>query len=93
MGAAARIRERNATVAGGPLGFGAGRAALVADRDGAVLVSGRSGSSRNSSTGRSSTGQEQAPAWLELRTGDAFDTAIFYAEVLDRACEQPTAVR
>lgn len=32
-------------------------------------------------------GGEAAPAWLELRTRNTFDAAIFYGEVLEWACE------
>lgn len=34
-------------------------------------------------------GRKGAPAWLELRTRDAFDAAIFYGEVLDWGGERP----
>ncbi|MFE7775121.1 VOC family protein [Streptomyces sp. NPDC057445] len=81
---AARIRERSATVAVGPLSFGTGRAALAADRDGAVFGIWQGGVIPDWRVGRA-----KAPAWLELRTRDAFDAAIFYAEVLDWACEKP----
>lgn len=81
---AARIRERSATVAVGPLTFGTGRAALAADREGAVF-----GIWQGRTIPDSSVGRDQAPAWLELRTRDAFDAAIFYGEVLDWAGERP----
>ncbi|MFG3310180.1 VOC family protein [Streptomyces wuyuanensis] len=76
-----RIRERSATVAVGPLGFGTGRAALAADRDGAVF-----GIWEGKAIPDWRVGHDTAPAWLELRTRDALDAAIFYAEVLDWAC-------
>lgn len=38
---------------------------------------------------RGTVGRGKAPAWLELRTRDAFTAAIFYGEVLDWACERP----
>ncbi|OON82986.1 VOC family protein [Streptomyces tsukubensis] len=72
----AKIRERSGTVAVGPLGLPSGRAALAADRDGAVFglwedagIPGR-------------VGERSIQAWLRLRTRDAFDAAIFYGEVL-----------
>ncbi|MBB5937173.1 VOC family protein [Streptomyces zagrosensis] len=74
--AAARVRERGATVAVGPLRFGRGRAALVSDRDGAVF------GLWEGAVLRWSVGRGSAPAWLELRTRNAFDAAIFYGEVL-----------
>lgn len=82
--AAARIRERSATLAVGPLRFGRGRAALAADREGAVF-----GIWEGSVLADWSVGKGGAPAWLELRTRNAFDSAIFYAEVLDWASEEP----
>lgn len=78
-----RIRERSATIAVGPLGFGTGRAALAADRDGAVF-----GIWEGRAIPDWRLGHDTAPAWLELRTRDAFDAAIFYAEVLDWACRE-----
>ncbi|MEU3304083.1 VOC family protein [Streptomyces sp. NPDC006678] len=81
--AASRICERSATVAVGPLSFGTGRAALASDRDGAVF-----GIWQGQAIPDWSVGTDKAPAWLELRTRDAFDAAIFYAEVLDWACGQ-----
>ncbi|GAA4656853.1 VOC family protein [Streptomyces buecherae] len=72
----ARVRERGATVAVGPLRFAHGRAALAADLDGAVFGVWE-GTVLPWSVGRGS-----APAWLELRTRDAFAAAIFYGEVL-----------
>ncbi|WKX74115.1 VOC family protein [Streptomyces sp. XD-27] len=79
--AAARIRERSATVAVGPINFGKGRAALAADPDGAVFGIWQ-GQLPHWSVGRGS-----APAWLELRTRDTFAAAIFYAGVLNWASE------
>ncbi|MFD9368331.1 VOC family protein [Streptomyces sp. NPDC060020] len=80
---AARIRERSGTVAVGPLAFGTGRAALASDRDGAVF-----GIWQGDAIPDWGMGGEAAPAWLELRTRDAFDAAIFYGEVLEWACGQ-----
>ncbi|TJZ58935.1 VOC family protein [Streptomyces piniterrae] len=76
---AARIRERGATVAVGPLRIGPGRAALAADRDGATF------GFWEGETLPWSVGHGKAPACLELRTRDAFAAAIFYAEVFDWA--------
>ncbi|KUL38695.1 bleomycin resistance protein [Streptomyces sp. NRRL F-4489] len=80
---AARIRERGATVAVGPLKLGPGRAALAADPDGATFGfwEGRTASWR--------VGAGSAPAILELRTRDAFAAAIFYAGIFDWASERP----
>ncbi|MGW6563799.1 VOC family protein [Streptomyces sp. NPDC054975] len=83
---ASRIRERSATVAVGPLRFGTGRAALASDREGAVF-----GIWEGEVIPDWSVGKGGAPAWLELRTRNAFDAAIFYAEVLDWAGERPNA--
>lgn len=78
----ARILERSGTVAVGPLPFGTGRAALAADRDGAVF-----GIWQGDAIPDWDMGGEAAPAWLELRTRNAFDAAIFYGEVLEWACD------
>jgi predicted enzyme related to lactoylglutathione lyase len=78
--AAARIRERSATVALGPVAFASGRALVAADRDGAVF---------GVWDGRLPSGWEswhdQGPVVLRLRTRDAFDAAIFYGGVLEWA--------
>ncbi|MEV0575188.1 VOC family protein [Streptomyces sp. NBC_01463] len=76
--AAARIRERGATLAVGPIPLGQGRAGLAADPDGATFgfwegpgpawVSGEGGG---------------APARLDLQTRDVFDAAKFYGPVFD----------
>ncbi|MFD3546964.1 VOC family protein [Streptomyces sp. NPDC058655] len=81
---AARIRERGATMAVGPLAFGTGRAALGADPAGAVF-----GFWQGEVIPDWAVGRDTAPAWLELRTRDAFAAAIFYGEVLDWAGEEP----
>ncbi|MEU3184210.1 VOC family protein [Streptomyces sp. NPDC006923] len=80
--AAARIRERGATVAVGPLAFHSGRAALAADPDGAAFGIWE-GSVRSDWT----VGRGSAPAWLELRTRDTADAARFYSQVLGWAPE------
>ncbi|MFI1393554.1 VOC family protein [Streptomyces sp. NPDC020681] len=82
--AAARIRERSGTVAVGPLAFPIGRGALAADRDGAVF-----GIWEGALIPDWQSGHKDAPAWLLLRTRNAFDAAIFYGEVLDWASERP----
>lgn len=83
---ASRIRERGATVAVGPLRIGPGRAALAADRDGATF------GFWEGQTMAWSVGQGGAPVCLELRTRDAFDAAIFYAEVFGWASGRPGGV-
>ncbi|MFD9366242.1 VOC family protein [Streptomyces sp. NPDC060020] len=82
---ASRIRERGATMAVGPLAFGTGRAALAADPAGAVF-----GFWQGEVVPDWSVGRGSAPAWLELRTRDAFAAAIFYGEVLDWGGERPS---
>ncbi|MER7762777.1 VOC family protein [Streptomyces sp. NPDC097619] len=77
----ARVTERSGTVAVGPVSFGTGRAALAADRDGAVF-----GIWQGAVIPDWHVGREEAPAWLELRTRHAFDAAVFYGEVLEWAC-------
>ncbi|MFI0927138.1 VOC family protein [Streptomyces sp. NPDC021012] len=82
--AVARIRERGGTIGVGPVRYPpSGRAALVADREGATfgIWEGRVLSDWH-------VGDEPAPAWLELHTGNAFDAALFYGEVLDWAAAQ-----
>ncbi|WP_190085402.1 VOC family protein [Streptomyces longisporoflavus] len=81
---AARIRERSATVAVGPLRFPVGRGALAADRDGAVF-----GIWEGQLISDWHSWRADAPVWLRLRSPDAFQSAIFYGQVLDWACERP----
>ncbi|AVH54902.1 MULTISPECIES: VOC family protein [Streptomyces] len=80
----ARSQERGGTTAVGPISLPPGRAALLADRDGAVfgiwegeLVSGWE------------TWRRAAPVFIRLHTRDAFDAALFYGEVLDWASSTP----
>lgn len=80
---AARVRERGATMAVGPLAFGTGRAALAADPDGAVF-----GFWQGEVIPDWTAHPGGAAGWLELRTRDAFAAAVFYGEVLDWACER-----
>ncbi|MET9604323.1 VOC family protein [Streptomyces sp. NPDC006512] len=85
--AASRIRERSGTVAVGPVSFpSGGRAALVADLEGAVF-----GIWGGPVSSRWRVGLGPAPAWLELRTRNAFDAALFYGEVLEWASGRPGA--
>ncbi|MFF1449241.1 VOC family protein [Streptomyces sp. NPDC058274] len=81
--AVARVQERGGTTAVGPISFPPGRAALLADRDGAVF---------GIWEGKLVTGWEDwrqaAPAFVRLHTRNAFDAAIFYGEVLDWASER-----
>ncbi|MCX5115376.1 VOC family protein [Streptomyces sp. NBC_00378] len=72
---AARISERGATLAVGPLALGEGRAGIAADRDGAVF-----GFWEGPALSWPAE-QGGVPVRLDLRTRDAFDAAIFYAEV------------
>lgn len=82
--AAARCRERGGTTAVGPLALPPGRAALLADRDGAVF---------GIWEGPLITDWEEwraaAPTFIRLHTRDAFDAAIFYGEVLEWAAARP----
>jgi predicted enzyme related to lactoylglutathione lyase len=78
--AVSRTRERGGTAAVGPIAFQPGRAALLADRDGAVF-----GIWEGSLAGGWEEWRKAAPAFIRLHTRDAFDAAIFYGEVLDWA--------
>jgi predicted enzyme related to lactoylglutathione lyase len=82
--AASRARERGGTVAVGPLSFLPGRAALLADRDGATF-----GVWEGELVGSWETWRRSAPAFIRLHTRDAFDAAIFYGEILDWASARP----
>ncbi|MFJ6694894.1 VOC family protein [Streptomyces sp. NPDC091272] len=77
-------RERGGTAAVGPLSFPPGRAALLADRDGAVF-----GVWEGELISDWERWRRAAPAFVELHTRDAFDAAIFYAEVLGWGSEVP----
>ncbi|MEX0172975.1 VOC family protein [Streptomyces sp. LMG1-1-1.1] len=74
---AARIGERGATMAVGPLAFGTGRAGLAADPAGAVF-----GFWEGEVVPDWSVGRGGAPVRLDLHTRDAFEASIFYGEVL-----------
>jgi predicted enzyme related to lactoylglutathione lyase len=73
---AAEIRERGGTVAVGPLDFDAGRLALAADSAGAAFGIWE-GDRRDSPRSRG----HGAPVWIELRTRDAFASALFYGQI------------
>ncbi|GEB47488.1 MULTISPECIES: VOC family protein [Streptomyces] len=73
-----RVNERGATVAVGPLRVGDGRAAVAADPYGAPF-----GLWEGEVPEGWTVGAGQAPAWLELRTPDAFAAAVFYGEALE----------
>ncbi|PWI40987.1 doxorubicin biosynthesis protein DnrV [Streptomyces sp. ICBB 8177] len=70
------IRERGGTVAVGPLEFDAGRLALAADPAGASF------GVWEGAQGRPQRSQPiGAPVWIQLRTRDAFASALFYGGV------------
>ncbi|MER5757553.1 VOC family protein [Streptomyces sp. NPDC002088] len=81
--AVARVRERGGTSAVGPLSFPPGRAALLADRDGATF-----GIWEGKLFTDWETWRRAAPAFIRLHTRDAFDAAIFYGEVLEWASDR-----
>ncbi|WP_217236224.1 VOC family protein [Streptomyces sp. AC555_RSS877] len=82
--AAARAQERGGTTAVGPLSFPPGRAALLADRDGAAF-----GIWEGELVANWESWHQAQPAFIKLHTRDAFDAAIFYGEVLDWASDRP----
>ncbi|MEU4208821.1 VOC family protein [Streptomyces sp. NPDC026206] len=81
---ASRVRERGGTVAVGPLAVGDGRVVLAADPAGAVF-----GFWEGKNLPGWRIGSGGAPAWLELRTRDAFAAAMFYGEIFDWAVDRP----
>ncbi|MFI0941571.1 VOC family protein [Streptomyces sp. NPDC021020] len=81
--ATARIRERSATVALGPVSFASGRAALAADRDGAVF-----GVWDGRLPGGWQSWHDRGPVVVRLHTRDAFESAIFYGGVLQWADDE-----
>jgi predicted enzyme related to lactoylglutathione lyase len=85
--AVARVQERGGTAAVGPISLPPGRAALLADRDGATF-----GVWEGELFTDWETWRKAAPAFIRLHTRDAFDAAIFYGEVLDWAAERPGCV-
>ncbi|OUD04318.1 VOC family protein [Streptomyces swartbergensis] len=82
--AVARVQERMGTVAVGPISLPPGRAALLADRDGATFGIWEGDLFTDWETWRNAQ-----PAFITLHTRDAFDAAIFYGEVLDWASGSP----
>ncbi|MFJ6728765.1 MULTISPECIES: VOC family protein [unclassified Streptomyces] len=82
--AASRTRERGGTVAVGPISLPPGRAALLADRDGAAFGVWEGDLIHNWEAWR-----QTAPAFVRLHTRDAFDSAIFYGEILEWAADRP----
>jgi predicted enzyme related to lactoylglutathione lyase len=76
---AERVRERGATVAVGPVEFGKGRVAWAADPAGAVFGIWEGEVDPGWQVAR----KPGAPAWIELRTTDAFAAALFYGGVFD----------
>ncbi|MPY36912.1 VOC family protein [Streptomyces adustus] len=82
--AVSRVRERGGTAAVGPISLAPGRAALLADRDGATF-----GIWEGALFSDWETWREVSPAFIRLHTRDAFDAAIFYGEVLEWASDCP----
>ncbi|WP_043733018.1 VOC family protein [Streptomyces zinciresistens] len=81
--AVARVQERGGTAAVGPLSLPPGRAALLADRDGATF-----GVWEGELISQWENWRRAAPTFIRLHTRDAFDAAMFYGEVLDWATER-----
>lgn len=71
----------------GPISLPPGRAALLADRDGATF-----GIWEGELIGNWEAWRQAAPAFIRLHTRDAFDSAIFYGEILDWATDRPGSV-
>ncbi|WP_198655120.1 VOC family protein [Streptomyces geranii] len=82
--AVSRARERGGTTAVGPISFPPGRAALLADRDGATF-----GIWEGELPAGWEAWRRAAPAFVRLHTRDAFDSAIFYGEILEWASGRP----
>jgi predicted enzyme related to lactoylglutathione lyase len=82
--AVSRVRERSGTVAVGPISFPPGRAALVADRDGATF-----GVWQGQLVTEWEAWRQAGSTFITLHTRDAFDAAIFYGQVLDWASGLP----
>ncbi|MEU5099224.1 VOC family protein [Streptomyces sp. NPDC020996] len=82
--AVARAQERGGTTAVGPISFPPGRAALLADRDGATF-----GIWEGELVSEWESWRRAAPTFIRLHTRDAFDAAIFYGEVLGWATGKP----
>ncbi|MFG2882005.1 VOC family protein [Streptomyces sp. NPDC048297] len=82
--AVARARERGGTAAVGPLSFPPGRAALLADRDGAAF-----GIWQGELVSNWEAWRRAVPTFIRLHTRNAFDSALFYGEILDWASGKP----
>jgi predicted enzyme related to lactoylglutathione lyase len=82
--AVSRSQERGGTTAVGPISLPPGRAALLADRDGAVF-----GIWEGELVAGWAQWRRAAPAFVRLHTRDAFDAAIFYGQVLGWATSTP----
>jgi uncharacterized protein len=82
---ARRAQEHGGTIAVGPIDFGGGRVAWAADPGGAAFGIWEG----ELTTGWWAQRRIGAPLWLELRTRDAFDAALFYGDVF-RWDAQPT---
>ena len=82
--AAGRVQERGGTAAVGPISLPPGRAALLADRDGATF-----GVWEGELFSDWPTWRRAQLAFVRLHTRDAFDAAIFYGEVFDWASGGP----
>ncbi|MFF7361614.1 VOC family protein [Streptomyces sp. NPDC008125] len=78
---AARVQERGATVAVGPVALGAGRAGLAADPEGATFGFWEG-------TVPAWTGESRVRSRVDLQTRNVFDAALFYGGVLGWA-EEP----
>ncbi|MEU8571185.1 VOC family protein [Streptomyces pathocidini] len=76
---AARVHERGATIAVGPIPFGRGRVLWAADPDNAVFGIWEGEVDPDWRAGR----HAGVPARLELRTRDPFASALFYGGVFD----------
>ncbi|KAB1138989.1 VOC family protein [Streptomyces luteolifulvus] len=82
--AVARVQERGGTAAVGPISFPPGRAALLADRDGATF-----GIWEGELISHWEKWRRAQPVFIRLHTRDAFDAAIFYGEIFDWASSRP----
>ncbi|MFJ3040666.1 MULTISPECIES: VOC family protein [Streptomyces] len=81
--AVSRAQERGGTAAVGPISLPPGRAALLADRDGATF-----GIWEGELFSDWDTWRTKRPAFIRLHTRDAFDAAIFYGEIFEWASGQ-----
>ncbi|SEM23442.1 VOC family protein [Streptacidiphilus jiangxiensis] len=76
---ARRIADRGGTIGVGPVAIDAGRIVVARDPDGASFGLWQG----PEELPEASTALAGVPAWIELRTGDPFKSALFYGEVLD----------